>query len=300
MKSLLHLLILLLITGACQQAAPVTNVAQQTALAADSVIAMTKDSSAQEELPRLFSAADTLSPPMRELLATHDLAKLWQHYDSEDDNPTFVGYFGPDHYRFAILFEEVTRDLNDPVVYHIKGKSRYYKSKNTRSFSGTLTVRQITDLDYPGFLKSQSRLNSDTLSYLNGRTYTARAQLQLQEAKQADSGVFEGAAVLDFFVVPGETPDYVHVFDHEGYDDRLPTRGSGLIVHGNRRNLSTGQVKSFLVSPSLGAIAPDIFKDFMLDERMGQINPKYTKLGWNDYWRNDEWWADSPKPSLNL
>ena len=73
-----------------------------------------------------------------------------------------------------------------------------------------------------------------------------------------------------------------------------------MLLRGNRRNVSTGQVKSFTVAPWVSAVAPDVFKDFMLDERMGEINPKYAKLGWKEFWTNDEWWADSPKPKLTL
>jgi hypothetical protein len=64
--------------------------------------------------------------------------------------------------------------------------------------------------------------------------------------------------------------------------------------------VTTGQVKSFIVSPDVAAVAPFVFKDFMLDERMGQINPKYAKLGWNEFWSNEEWWADSPKLGLSI
>ena len=239
---------------------------------------------------------------MRELLAKHNLAKLWQHYDTVGINPdpTFQGYFGPDRYRFAMVFTRMRRDPCNPAIYHVAGKNWYPKSKNVRSFTGTLTVRQIAKLDYPGFLKTQASRGSDSLDYLAGNMYTARAQVQLQEEPTANSGLFEGEAVIDFFLIPGQEPGYVFVFQFEGFDDRLPTRGGELIVRGNRRNISTGEIKSFLVSPSLPAIAPHIFKDFMLDERMGQINPKYAKLGWNEYWRNDEWWAESPKPKLSL
>ncbi len=237
---------------------------------------------------------------MRELLANHNLAELWQHYDTVGiyPDPTFKGYFGPDRYHFEMVFTRMKRDPHNPSVYHVTGKNWYPKSKNVRPFTGTLAVRQIVNLDYPGFLKTQASRGSDSLNYLAGKMYTARAQVQLKEERAENSGLIEGEAIIDFFIIPEQKPGYVFVFQFEGFDDRLPTRGGELIVRGNRRNVSTGEVKSFLVSPRLAAIAPHIFKDFMLDERMGQINPKYAKLGWNELWENDEWWADSPKPTL--
>ena len=251
-------------------------------------------------LPVLFKAADTLTQSMRRLLSSHDLSPLWQnfrHYRSGAQQ-CFEGFFGPDHYHFAMAFTRVTRDPADPAVYHVIGKSRY--RKNIRPFSGTLTVRQVADLSYPGFLQVLADQDKNAADSLSGRTYTARAQLQLQEEQQANSGIFEGEVRLDFYVVPQQKPGYVYVFAFEGTDDKLPTRGAGLLLRGNRRNVTTGQVKSFIVSPDVAAVSPYVFKDFMLDERMGEINPKYAKLGWNEYWNNDEWWADSPKLGLNL
>jgi hypothetical protein len=301
MKKLLALLALVAAAAACQPQST-----QNTAATAASSVALDTTrpnviAKAAQPLPVLFAPADTLAPPQREVLRTHDLSRLWQNAESAQGlypNPSLEGVFGPDHYRFGMVFNEVTRDPANPARYLVRGKCNYHKSKNIRSFSGTLTVRQLVDLKYPGFLRSVSY--PEVADTLQGRIYTAHAQLQLRETPQANSGVFEGEVVLDFYVVPGQPANYVYVHGHEGYEDELPTRGGKLLVRGNRLNVTNGQVKSFLVGPELGAIAPYIFKDFMLDERMGQVNPKYAKLGWDEYWQNDEWWADSPKPSLNL
>jgi hypothetical protein len=298
MKKLLPLLAL--VGTACQPQVAQTTAAAVAPAAADTTrpVAAAKVVS---PLPVFFTSADTLTVPMREVLRLHDLSRLWQNAERAEGpypNPSFEGIFGPDNYRFGMVFNAVTRDPADPARYLVRGKCNYHKSKNIRAFSGTLTVRQLRDLKYPGFLRSV--YYPEVADTLQGRLYTAHAQLQLRETPQANSGIFEGEVVLDFYVVPGRPANYVYVHGHEGYEDQLPTRGGKLLVRGKRLNVTTGQVKSFLVGPELGAIAPYIFKDFMLDERMGQVNPKYAKLGWNEYWQNDEWWADSPKPSLNL
>ncbi|MVN77086.1 hypothetical protein GO988_12185 [Hymenobacter sp. HMF4947] len=299
MKKTLTLFALACASAACQPQAT-----QTTATAAAGVPVATAQPASPaknvQPLPALFSAADTLTLPMRDLLHTNDLSHLWQNFGHyRDGNAECVeGFFGPDHYHFAMVFTQVTRDATDPAVYHVVGKSRY--RKNIRPFTGTLTVRQVADLSYPGFLQALANQQEKAADSLAGRTYTARAQLQLQEEQQENSGLFEGEVLLDFYAVPNQRSGFVYVFAFEGMDEKLPTRGAGLLLRGNRRNVSTGQVKSFIVAPDVAAVAPYVFKDFMLDERMGEINPKYAKLGWNEFWTNDEWWADSPKPSLNL
>jgi hypothetical protein len=298
MKKQLIILALACTAAACQPQASqptITATAQVPAAAYPAAPA-----SQGQPLPVLFGAADTLTQPMRTLLRTQDLSQLWQNFDHYQGGKqgVFEGFFGPDHYHFAMVFTHVTRDPANPAMYHVAGKSRY--RKNIRPFTGTLTVRQVAGLSYPGFLPHLARQQENAADTLRGRTYTAHARLQLQEAPLANSGIFEGEVLLDFYAVPGQKPGFVYVFAFEGTDESLPTRGAGLLLRGNRRNVTTGQVKSFIVSPDVAAASPYVFKDFMLDERMGEINPKYAKLGWDEYWNNDEWWADSPKPGLNL
>jgi hypothetical protein len=296
-------LILLGLAGASASCQP--QAAQTTAATVVPKVAVTtpqpaSPAKAAQSLPTLFKAADTLTLPMRKLLQTNDLSRLWQNVDhyQAGSQGCFEGFFGPDHYHFAMVFTKVTRDAADPAVYHVIGKSRY--RKNIRPFTGTLTVRQVADLAYPGFLQLLARQEEKAADSLTGRTYTARARLQLQEEQREKSGLFEGEVLLDFYAVPDQKPGFVYVFAFEGTDEKLPTRGAGLLLRGNRRNVTTGQVKSFIVAPDVAAVAPYVFKDFMLDERMGEINPKYVKLGWDEYWSHDEWWAETPKSSLNL
>ena len=301
MRKQLILLALALAASACQ---PQATQSPATAPAPQAATAIRPASPAKSEppLPLLFAAADTLTPAMRALLQTQDLSPLWQCLEqaATTDRSSFGGFFGADHYRFAMVFTQASRDAADPAVYHVAGKSRYFQSRNIHPFTGTLTLRQVADLAYPGFLEAMAQREERAADSLAGRLYTARARVQLREAPGANSGVFEGEAVLDFYVVPGQKPGYVGVFAFEGTDDKLPTRGGGVLVRGNRRNATTGQIKPFIVSPDVAAVAPFVFKNFFLDERMGEINPKYQHLGWNEYWANDEWWADSPKPRLSL
>ena len=139
MKNLIWLLLLAVAAPACQQKAPVAQAATAPPPPAETPAAAAAEA-AQAALPSLFTASDTLTAPMRRLVAEHDLANLWQG-DTKDKQgtPAFEGFFGPDHYRFALVFNEVQRDERNPAIYHVRGKCHY--RKNVRKFTGTLTIR---------------------------------------------------------------------------------------------------------------------------------------------------------------
>lgn len=288
MKKQLILLALALTGAACQHQKPAAVAAKPAAAPAPH--------SPGQPLPSLFTSADTLDAPMRALARQHNLATLWQgNNDERKDNPALEGFFGLDHYRFAFVFNEVRRDARHPELFHVRGKCRY--RKNIRPFTGTLTLRTIKELPDSAF----QQVKADDLGTAAGsvQTYTAKAQLQLREEEQENSGLFEGEAVLDFYVTADHRIGYVTSLV-DGVDETNPTRGGGVLLRGKRRNLTTGQVKSFVVAASAMSAAPDIYQDFGIGDRGDEINPKYAKLGWNELWANEEWWHDSAKPGLSL
>jgi hypothetical protein len=290
---MIYMLSLALAATACQQKAPATQSAVAIRAAAGVPAVTAAPTASQPAMPALFKDSDTLTAPMRSLVARYNLAKLWQGYEDREGNPALEGFFGPDHYRFALFFSEVRRDEYQPASYHVRGKCHY--RKNVRNFTGTLTIRQVEDLPRGYFFIAGA--GSDLPDTTAAQTYTARARLQLVEEASDNSGVFEGEAVLDFYTLAGTAKtDYVTAVMET--DDSMPTRGSGLLLRGSRLNRSTHQVKSFVVSTNFFAAAPDVYKDFAIGDRGGEINPKYAKLGWNELWENEEWWADSPKPAL--
>ena len=296
-----------LLLAACQQQKPAT--VENPAVGRATV---RQPAAGEKPLPSLFAAADTLTRPMQQLLAEYDLSKLWQGDTRERrENPTLQGFFGPDHYRFALAFTNVVRDNQHPEIYHVRGKCRY--RKNIRPFEGTLTVRQIVDLDAPWdydefFSQSQDStlgeavaVDSNSAQYERARRlshpYNLRAELQLQEKPAENSGIFLGEAILNFFVTSPKRLGYITAPE---VNQDMPANGSAMLLRGSRRNVTTRQLKPFVVSDDVFAAAPDVYKDFGIGDRGGEINPKYARLGWNELWENDEWWADSPKPRLSL
>ena len=307
MKKTFYPFLVFSLLTACQEQKPV---ATDVAAAARGLIPAAEPG--EKPLPSLFAAADTLTKPMRQLLGEIDLSKLWQgDTQYRRENPTLQGFFGPDHYRFALAFTSVSRDAQHPEVYHVRGKCRY--RKNIRPFEGTLTVRQIVDLDAPwdydeftpqqqdSTLTQAAANDSAEARYERARRlshpYTLRAELAIQEAAAPNSGVFRGEAVLNFHVTSLGRLDYVTA---PFVSKEVPANGSEMLVHGSRRNLTTREVKTFVVAADVFAAAPEVYKDFGIGDRGGEINPKYAKLGWNELWENDEWWADSPTPKLSL
>jgi hypothetical protein len=304
MKKEFAILALALAGAACQQQAPPTTTATSSAIPpAPALVVPTAG------LPVLFTAADTLTRPMRQVLHQYDLSKLWQGDTKERrEHPTLEGFFGPDHYRFVLVITKAQRDAQHPECYYVQGKCHY--RQNIRPFIGLLTVRQLIaadafyspsdDVMLPAYAGSPEPDSFAVRYERAGRLidiYTARARLQLVEGHAPNSGIFEGEAELNFYVKPPQRIGYANA---PTITDGEPARGSGLLLRGRRRNVTTQQVKQFVVADDVFAAAPDVYKDFGIGERGFEINPKYARLGWNEAWANDEWWADSPKPRLNL
>jgi hypothetical protein len=129
--------------------------------------------------------------------------------------------------------------------------------------------------------------------------YSATASFTFDEFESApNSGTFTGRAFVDFFIKSnGELTIGQTVINP---DATAPTKGAGVVYRGKWTSHATKQNKPFILSNNAFMIAPELLPQFGISERSGRMNPKYAKLGWSEAWENDEWWADSPKPSLNL
>ena len=243
-------------------------------------------------VPRpLGDRSPTLTPPMRALLRTHDLAPLWrnngppQNDNPAIDGPTLDGFFGPDHYRISFVFTRVWRDSLNPALFHVQGKSLY--KKDIAPFAGSLEVKHLANLN------TRLDLAPDDST---ARAYTAESHFVLRESLATKSpGVFEGTGLLDFYVTASGAVEQVLVGRRN-----TPARGQGLLLKGKWTSNRTKRQKELLLARDVFQIAPDVLEHFDISERGSEINPKYARLGWDDYWENREWWADSTEPSLNL
>jgi hypothetical protein len=247
---------------------------------------------------------------MRQLLAQYDLSRLWQGAtEGQGSTSVLEGFFGPDHYRFELALTAVHRDAQNPALYHVRGKCHY--RKNVRPFTGSLLVRAVNKLEPPYEFDSRDRnapnqseaSESDSAFTIYeqklrlAQPSEAQAELHLKEENAANSGELVGEVTLLFYLDSRYRPAYLWA-PIRGTDSF--TNAGYLLIRGSRYNMTTHQIKKFVVADNVFTAAPDVINDFDIGDRGGEMNPKYAHLGWNERWENDEWWADSPKPSLPL
>jgi hypothetical protein len=293
MRKLLTVAALAAVSAACQPQAT-----QTTAPGPPRAPVVPPVARAKYTLPSPFTPADTLTQDMRKVLAQYNLAPLWQGLDG----PVLEGFFGPDHYRFELVLTQVHRDAQNAALYHIVGKCHY--RKNVRRFVGTLTMREVSDYEPPyefGNEKDAPNQAEGAEVYeqqvRRAHPRQVRAEFRAQEERTNNSGEFVGEATLLFYITAPGRLAYLRSpmrgtdsFTNEGY----------LLLRGTRRNLTTRQLKQFVVADNVFTAAPDVYKDFDIGDRGGEMNPKYAHLGWSEKWANAEWWADTPQPRLSL
>ena len=283
MKKLFGVLALALTGTACQHA----NSAGDVALAA------TRPSQGAAAAPLAAALrADASAAVPAALLRQYDLSPLWQgRYESASPElqQPLDGFFGDDYRRIAFYFTEAHRDGQQPGVYHVKGKDRFQKTVS--SFEGTITITALTPMS-AAMADSAGYMELDSTNHV----YTAKAAFSFREQPGAISGEFSGTGYLDFY---RDSKGQLEMATTMMYDSPIaPARGAGILYQGQWTSYSTHARKALLLSGNVFTTAPAALSHFGIGDRSDSFNPKYAKLGWNDYWQNDEWWADAPKASL--
>ncbi|RAK70388.1 hypothetical protein [Hymenobacter edaphi] len=233
-------------------------------------------------------AAPALPAEQLAVLRELDLAPLLLPASYEDEGgpqagQAMNGFFGSDHYRIEFVFTRVERDAHNPALYHIRGKDRY--KKRVSPLEGTIELTQLRPLkplkDYP---------NSDMTA-----AYAGTGRFELREGAEGNgSGVFRGKFAVDF----GRGSEQKLELATWGFtEESMAARRAGSRFEGQWISNQTRKTKPVLWADGNGlfAIAQDVFADFNVGERGPEINEKYARLGWNTYWENDEWWAETPK-----
>ncbi len=225
------------------------------------------------------------------ILRQHDLAALWNDpHGTYQESPVLDGFLGNEHRRFALAINAAHREAKQPQLIHVVGKSRL--KGITTPFTGTITVVRITDL-------ADDNVAPGAASDPTNSLYTAKGLFHLQQGNSKAISKLEGEVYFDFMVDRHGKVDLITTIMPD-LNNKFPARGCGMVVRGRRTNQATGEHQSVLLARDVFVIAPEIFADFGVGDRGTLVNPKYAKLGWNEAWENEEWWADSPKPSLSL
>ncbi|GAB3857744.1 hypothetical protein GCM10028822_31960 [Hymenobacter terrigena] len=220
------------------------------------------------------------------------MSGVWQGLEEADSAgvqwPTVCeGFFGPDHYRIELVLQKIIRDTDDPLLYHVQGKDRY--KRQVTPFTGTIRLRQLRNVPIKSF---EYELQGEFAKF-----YTAQGVFSWQETGSKATGIFAGKMGIDFQQKADSSLVATYFM---GDDKRQFAKGWRMYFDGEWTSSLTGSRKKLLASASIEGIGSTVFSDFNVGERSFSINPKYAKLGWNELWENEEWWADSPKPKLNL
>lgn len=295
MKKLYGLGMLIGIVGACQPH-PATQVGPGAA-------AITSAKATQASPPVAAAAQKTVPanimparPAPATILRRYDLSALWQgEFDTE---PTLGprpmdGFFSADYRRIAFVFNSIQRDSLQPAVYHVKGKTRFKKAIS--AFTGSITIKSLAYFEPNGLTREQAGL-LDVMDLSSVLTATAAFDFREQPVSPT-TGVFTGTGYLDFYIDEGKAN---RAFSMMEASPKMPSKGAGLLYTGQWVGYNSGASKPLLLSSNVFITAPVALTNFSIGDRDPSFNPKYAKLGWNDYWANDEWWTDSPKPSLSL
>lgn len=219
---------------------------------------------------RLMRLADTLTHTQRDtLFRNHELAGLFL---ASGQN----GFFGPHEQRLEVAFTQVRRDAVVSGTLHVAGLLRV--AGRISSLMGTIELHQVRYL-----FDNQDKVYIATGPF-HFQQYSAKKQLVAH---------WDGLAAVDFEVESGE----MHLFAQEG---AIRARSRQFAFEGSRTDIATAAKQRVLWANEFAPVANAVLGDFDIGGRMATVNPKYRKYGWTEYFENNEWWADSPKPKLSL
>lgn len=281
MKKLICAFVLAVAGTACQHSTPpVAKAATKPAIATAPVL------EAATTRSEMVARADSLTLKMRTLLQQYDLAPLWANQtDDPTHNFAMEGFYGSPPYRISFYFSKVERDPAQPTLFHVVGLDRY--KKVITPFTGSITVQAIRPFTKEMFADIDS----------TAKPYTATGVFELKEDPATKgAGRYAGRVVLDFYI--DANGRIGQAMDLTGSHN--PTKGCGLLFSGTQVSNSTGRRQPVAFANFYGAVVPQALEKLGLGDRSDEVNPNLAKLGWNQVWENDEWWAASPKPKLSL
>jgi hypothetical protein len=290
MKNLFSIFLALGVVAACQPAtmtpaSPATTLPAQNRLAEEQLATVVLPTSR-------LAATDSLSAAMRTFARRHNLSAIWQGQDDangEANQPPTVlnGFLGPDHYRIELILLGIARDAADPLLYHARGKSRY--KQRVTSFVGDIRLQRLRQVSIQNFaVELQGEF---------ARFYTARGEFQFQELRTMHPGTLAGTIGVDF---QQKADSSLAVTYFWGDEHKQYARGDKLYLKGQWLSVRTTQRKEFVAGVNPAEAGREVFPDFNIGEHGFTLNPKYAKLGWEDYWENGEWWAEAPNPRPRL
>ncbi|MDO7851519.1 hypothetical protein [Hymenobacter convexus] len=212
------------------------------------------------------------------LLARINLGRLWQHQPQKGTEDVLNGTFGYDGRRLEFVFLSVQPDAKSPGRYLVSGKFRCYG--DVTPFRGSIEVQQVQRL--PAELAREFE-RSETLA---APTYCATGSFALRASSaQGLGGRFDGRIALDFCLDKGGRAELAR------YTLNPATRRGGLLFDGAWREADNTDAVPALWKQDV-AVIQQVLTRFEIGDRDAHINPRYARVGWNNFWKNDEWWVE--------
>ena len=211
------------------------------------------------------------------LLARANLGRLWQHQPQSGPEDVLNGCFGYDGRRLEFVFLSVQPDAHSPGRYLVAGKFRCYG--DVTPFRGSIEVQQVQRL--PAEAEAYNTYAPSTAP-----TYCATGSFALHSTNcHGLGGQFSGRIALDFQVSPSQRAVLI-----ENTTNPVTRRG-GLLFEGAWREDAAGAAVPAVWKQGV-AVTHQVLSRFQIGERDVVINPKYARVGWNSFWKNDEWWTE--------
>ena len=212
------------------------------------------------------------------LLARANLGRLWQHQPQAGPEAVLNGCFGYDGRRLEFVFTTVRPDAKSPGRYLVAGKFRCYG--DVTPFRGSIELQQVQRL--PTDVKVYDADNNPS----SAPTYCATGGFALQATSgHGLGGQFSGRIALDFQLTPSNRAVLAENTDNPA------TRNGGLLFDGQWRTDAGAEAVPALWKQGI-AVTRQVLSRFGLGDRSGNINRKYTRVGWDTFWKNDEWWVE--------
>ncbi|TGE16444.1 hypothetical protein [Hymenobacter elongatus] len=216
---------------------------------------------------QLLPLADTLNRPERlALFRRYDIARLWL-LGSED--PVQNGFVGPHHQRLEVVFQQARQDQQTPGLFHVRALMRL--RHRITPLQGQIQLRQV---------RQHGQRNKQNPQL---QVYTAVGSFTFW-SRQSKQRLLQGTAAIDF-----DTSDKQEC---SLYADNLSMKHNtrcfafeGYYYHNQQR-------QSALWAADFARLAAEVLSDFNVGGRHVTVNPKYARYGWNEYYQNDEWWAE--------
>ncbi|MCB2379523.1 hypothetical protein LGH70_18140 [Hymenobacter sp. BT635] len=270
MKKPLYLLSFVLVfAAACQQ----QTVPVQVSATAVTVPAAPKAAALPTPAPATVATA-VPTPEMLAFLRQYAVGKLLVR----DDGP-LNGFIGPEHYRTELVLTAVVPDSSQSNLYRVSGKSRY---KNVMTpLSGSITLTQLFDQANVAGLDKNKHQEPEN-------TYSAVGTFELvEDSTVRGAGRYAGTVVIDFLVGADQQLEIYNKGRHTA------SRDGGITLDGTWTSLATKRQKPVVWVYYIWSYGESVLKNFNVGERGPEVNPKYAKLGWGEFWENDEWWHEA-------